>query len=195
MLVGGDGDDLLIVGQSHDQLVGGSGNDTVSYVGSSAAVTVNLLTGSASGGGDSGQFQFDQFSSIENLIGSSFGDTLTGDNGANRLDGAAGNDSLNGGNGNDILDGGTDSDTLTGGAGDDRLLFSDGYGSDVLTDFTIGDDTIDFTGIGTAADNFADVQSHASQVGAHTVVDFGNGDVLTIQNVLMTNLSASDFLF
>ncbi len=39
----------------------------------------------------------DQLNSIENLIGGSGGDTLTGDNNDNVIEGGAGNDILNGG--------------------------------------------------------------------------------------------------
>ncbi|MBL8336569.1 MAG: calcium-binding protein, partial [Rhodoferax sp.] len=44
--------------------------------------------------------------SIENLLGSAFNDTLTGNGQANRLSGGGGNDSLTGGGGVDTLDGG-----------------------------------------------------------------------------------------
>jgi Ca2+-binding RTX toxin-like protein len=39
----------------------------------------------------------DTLTSIENLVGSDFNDTLTGDAGANKLEGGVGNDTLNGG--------------------------------------------------------------------------------------------------
>jgi hypothetical protein len=39
----------------------------------------------------------DTLTSIENLLGSDFNDTLTGDAGANKLEGGVGNDTLNGG--------------------------------------------------------------------------------------------------
>jgi Ca2+-binding RTX toxin-like protein len=61
-------------------------------------VTVNLATGTASGGDAAG----DTFSSIENLTGSAFADVLTGEGNANTLDGGAGADTLVGGDGNDI---------------------------------------------------------------------------------------------
>jgi Ca2+-binding RTX toxin-like protein len=55
----------------------------------------------------------DTLTSIENLLGSDFNDTLTGDAGANKLEGGLGNDTLNGGLGNDTLDGGTGTDTAS----------------------------------------------------------------------------------
>ena len=41
----------------------------------------------------------------------------------------------------------------------------------------------------------ADIQSRATQQGANTVIDFGNGDTLTLQNVNLTALVAGDFIF
>lgn len=65
---------------------------------------------------------------IENAIGGSGHDTITGNELANELIGNAGNDILNGEEGDDFLDGGAGRDTLNGGAGDDVLVYdaSDG---------------------------------------------------------------------
>src|SRR5262249_52883311 len=53
-LNGGDGDDTLIGGAGADNMDGGAGVDTASYAGSSGAVTVNLATGTGSGGDAAG---------------------------------------------------------------------------------------------------------------------------------------------
>ena len=58
---------------------------------------------------------------IENVNGSAFNDSLTGDTGSNELFGLGGKDSLLGGSGDDILDGGTGNDSMTGGAGHDTF--------------------------------------------------------------------------
>ncbi len=105
---GGDADLLRGVGGA-DKLIGGAGIDTASYAGSPAAVNVNLATGKGTGGDAQG----DTLTGIENLIGSSLGDTLIGDNNANRLDGSAGDDLLNGDGGSDALVGGEGNDTVT----------------------------------------------------------------------------------
>jgi len=166
-LNGGAGDDLLIGGLGSDVLNGGTGTDTVSYLGSdrtgtaSVGVTVNLSTGTGSGTGT--EAAGDTYTSIENVIGSQFNDTITGnavDNvlkgnrgadtivggtgtvdtttyaeGADVLIGDDGNDTLTGGVGEDNLDGGADNDLLTGGG--DRDVLSGGEGNDIL----IGDNT------------------------------------------------------
>src|SRR5581483_1586614 len=93
-----------------DVLIGGGGTDTADYSASTAAVTVNLATGTGTGGDAAG----DTLSGIENLLGSAYADTLTGDGNSNQLSGGAGNDTLDGGAGDDVLIGGTGNDTLIG---------------------------------------------------------------------------------
>jgi hypothetical protein len=43
-------------------------------------------------------------------------------------------------------------------------------------------------------ETFDEVLARATQVGADTVIDFGNGDTLTLRNVLRASLAADDFL-
>ena len=135
-LSGAAGDDTLSGGTGGDLLAGGDGVDWAAYDASSTGVAVSLLAGTASGGEAAG----DTLTGIENLRGSAFADTLTGDGGANALAGGAGNDLLRGGLGND---------TLTGGAGNDLFRFDvadvpNGVQADVVTDFAIGQDRIDY---------------------------------------------------
>ena len=125
-LYGGGANDTLHGGAGGDFLDGGGGIDELYYVNSSAGVTVNLETGTASGGDAAG----DTFNSIEWISGSAFGDDLTGDGGVNRLLGEGGNDTLSGGAGNDLLYGGAGSDSLLG--GDDNDILTGGAGGDVL---------------------------------------------------------------
>ena len=107
-LTGGAGNDTLNGGAGSDTLTGGAGNDTVSYDGEIAAVTINLATGTAQTGTD-----VDALVTIENAIGGSGNDSITGSTGANRLEGGAGNDALAGGAGNDTLLGQGGDDTFT----------------------------------------------------------------------------------
>ncbi|MFI0846808.1 hypothetical protein [Mesorhizobium sp. IMUNJ 23232] len=141
-------DDRLQGGKGADRLFGGEGADTADYSTSDLGVTVNLATGAASGGHAAG----DRFSSIENVVGSAFADTLIGDDNANffdggtgldLIDGAGGDDfifgrdgggTLRGGAGNDRVDGGVDADKIYGGSGNDELRVGEGsnygYGED-----------------------------------------------------------------
>jgi Ca2+-binding RTX toxin-like protein len=68
-----------------DTLIGGVGIDTASYAGSAAGVSVNLATGAMSGGDAAG----DTLSGLEQVLGSGFADTLTGNALANTLWGMA----------------------------------------------------------------------------------------------------------
>jgi len=106
-LNGGAGNDILVGGAGADHLDGGTGVDQASYLDSSAGVNVDLTAGTGTGGDAQG----DTLVNIENLVGSSFNDTLTGNAGANYLQGGAGDDLLTGGAGADYLDGGTGTDT------------------------------------------------------------------------------------
>ncbi|WP_233462326.1 retention module-containing protein [Aeromonas caviae] len=135
-LNGGEGNDLLIGGAGNDTLNGGNGNDTASYFDSAAGVTVTVNGASQNTGGAG----TDSLSNMENLVGSMFNDSLTGDGNANVLSGLAGNDILSGGGGDDLLIGGTGSDTLTGGAGKDtfKWMAGDAGGTDTIKDFTTG---------------------------------------------------------
>ncbi len=58
-------------------------------------------------------------SADDRMTGNGAGNRLTGNNGWDTLSGEAGDDTLDGGTGNDTLDGGTDDDALYGGDGDD----------------------------------------------------------------------------
>lgn len=112
----GDGNNNVIEGGLGDDiLAGGLGVDTVSYAGATSGVTVNLaLQGSAQSTGAAGS---DTLSGFENIEGSAFNDTLTGDATINTIMGGAGDDTLSTGANTaglvDILDGGIGSDTVT----------------------------------------------------------------------------------
>ncbi|MBC6436531.1 MAG: hypothetical protein GDA52_00005, partial [Rhodobacteraceae bacterium] len=89
----------FIGGDGADTLDGGSGRgDMVSYRGSAEGVVVSLVAGATNTGGDAAG---DVLRNIEYLVGSSWDDSLTGDNFDNRLFGAAGADTLDGGWGRD----------------------------------------------------------------------------------------------
>jgi Ca2+-binding RTX toxin-like protein len=138
-LDGGAGSDNLIGGAGSDGLTGGTGTDTASYVGSTLAVNVNLLEGTASGGDAEG----DSLSQIENLTGSGNDDELTGDNQNNVLTGGAGADKLTGGRDDDTLNGGAGADTLTGGREDDNFILElADRAEDIITDFGTGSDKL-----------------------------------------------------
>ena len=116
ILVGAGGDDTLIGGPANDQLNGGSGVDAASYPGTTP-VKADLTTGFATVGAASA----DALTSIEDLSGSSAGDTLVGSTPTgNVLKGLGGEDVLKvrDGRGDDTADGGMGSDICQRDAGD-----------------------------------------------------------------------------
>ena len=92
-IFGENGDDILTGGAGGDLLDGGTGVDTASYSDSGWRVTVNLITGSGTGGTAEG----DTLISIEHVAGSGHDDLLIGDGGNNVLMGLSGDDTLKGG--------------------------------------------------------------------------------------------------
>ena len=93
---GAGGNDTLWGLGGDDTLIGGDGMDAARFSNASSAETIDLLAGTASGGDGN-----DTLSGIENVMGSAFGDTISGDNGVNQLDGGAGADIMSGRGGND----------------------------------------------------------------------------------------------
>ncbi len=124
----------------------------------------------------------DLYGGIENLTGSSLGDTLIGDDNANTLHGGAGNDRLMGAGGEDTIHGDAGNDMIEGGADDDMMLKGfagndtiHGNGGADKIDGGAGDDTLlgdsPNNGDATAGDEFIFVPGHGSDV----IVDFAVG--------------------
>jgi len=114
---GGLGNDFIEGSAGSDSLYGGAGNDTLSYSLSDQGVTVTL-GGSGTGGHAQGDVLAADF---ENLLGSTFDDTLIGDGNANFIFGSAGLDSIRSAVGADTVYGGVGVDTIEGGTGGDTL--------------------------------------------------------------------------
>jgi Ca2+-binding RTX toxin-like protein len=138
VLAGGAGNDTLNGGVGNDTLNGGDGVDTASYSNATSGVTVMLSTTTITEavGGDQGS---DTLTSIENLIGAAYDDTLTGNSDANVLTSGAGNDTLIGGAGNDTFNLGvylTAADKIDGGAGTDTLNLHGSYAAGVTLNAT-----------------------------------------------------------
>ena len=114
---GNAGVDFLLGGPGADSLNGAGGIDFADYASATAGLTANLAT--QVGTGDA---LGDTYVAIENLRGSNFNDSLTGDVNSNRVEGGSGDDVLFGGGGNDTLVGGDGFDNLIGGGGNDLLI-------------------------------------------------------------------------
>jgi hypothetical protein len=108
------------------------------------------------------------------------------------LDGSAGNQVLVGGAvaGNTLIGG--PGDTLTGGSTSDTFVFNGtAFGNNTITDFNANTDVIQFSH--TVFADAATALSHAAQVGSDVLITFDANDTVTLKNVLLANLHASDF--
>ena len=129
----------------------GDGTDTIDLSGWSLSSTLSLVAGSySSTNGLDYNLAIAYDVDIENAIGGSGYDILTGNDLDNILTGNGGNDSLFGNRGNDTLYGGQGADTLDGGEGNDWL---DGGGNSDIINGGADNDTIVFD----AADNFTNL--------------------------------------
>jgi Ca2+-binding RTX toxin-like protein len=99
--------DTLQGDSGNNALDGGQGSDFVSYSHATGSVTIDLLGGLATGAAG-----FDTLFSIENAIGSSFGDTIYGSDVNNVIASGDGNDLIFGSFGSDFIDGGSQSDIV-----------------------------------------------------------------------------------
>jgi Ca2+-binding RTX toxin-like protein len=117
-LNGGFGNDNLYGGLGADSLDGGGGTDMARYDYSASGVTIDLASGTASGGEATG----DTFFNIDGVVGSEFVDVLSAATTVTLLYGLGGDDQLNGNVAADVLSGGNDNDSLYGGDGNDWLL-------------------------------------------------------------------------
>ena len=129
----------------------------------------------------------------DTINGGSGNDWLVGGEGADTIDGGADADDIYGGEGDDTITGGTGDDTLTGGAGADTFVFNSGDGSDSITDFENGTDTIDLSAISSIT-GFSDLT--ITQVGDDTKIDLGEdvGEII-LEDFTSTDLDATDFDF
>ncbi|WP_414755669.1 esterase-like activity of phytase family protein [Anabaena sp. CCY 9910] len=174
---GGNGDDEITVIEAggSNNLFGAAGNDTL-----------QVIEGSR-------QFAF----------GGSGNDTLTSNGSYNRLNGGSGddklfsnvNDSLFGGDGDDVLFAGqAGSNRLSGGAGADQFWIANGslpISKNTVTDFAVGVDKIGLGGVGVTQFSALSLV----QQGADTLVKLGATDLVALQGITATSLTATDFVF
>ncbi|RAH98373.1 hypothetical protein DLJ53_27130 [Acuticoccus sediminis] len=192
---GGDGDDLMVWnnGDGSDLMDGGDGNDTAQVNGSDTAgdeFSVVSVGGEITFARTNfGEFTIDidntETLEVNGLGGDDRIDArdLGPDDIAFRAFGGEGNDQIFGGNGDDLISGGAGDDTMFGNDGADTFVYEEG--ADVIQDFQAGIDVVQAEGIGDAV---------FLQDGDDVVIDFGDGNTLTLENQLLTNLSDADFL-
>ncbi|MDB5690027.1 MAG: hypothetical protein JWL91_1903 [Sphingomonas bacterium] len=169
-LEGGAGKDVLNGGGGADRMSGGAGNDTyhVDNAGDQAIEAADK--------GIDAVFAAIDYTlpvNVEDLTLTGSAIRGTGNALANRITGNVLDNRIDGGAGNDVL---------TGGGGDDLFVFGRGFGKDVIADFDVGHDGIDWTALAGQAPRIA-----AS--GGGSIVSFG-ADTITLLGVTPAELAA-----
>lgn len=206
-LNGDNGDDVLMGGEGADFLIGGRGTDYASYVNATGSVAINIRTrentGEAEGDVFFGIERFRLSSHDDGFIGGIRDDWVAGYAGRDGLDGGGGDDTLNGGDGDDLLIGGRGADKLIGEAGDDTMsggvgadqfyITGQGFGNDLVDDFKNGEDVIRVVGFD-GVDDISDLVISANGSG-WAVITFPDGSSLTLKNIAVADVDATDFLW
>ena len=154
---------------------GGSGNDTLSYLGSSSAKLYgdgddDVLAVGAAAAGNTATLLLDGGAGNDTLSNDSpSGATLTGGDGNDNILGGAGGDVISGGNGNDTLQGRGGADTVNGDGGDDlyredvvNLVAGETFAGGTNVTSTVGD-VAQLTGT-TGSDDFRVTVSGSSVI-------------------------------
>ncbi len=162
-LKGGAGDDVLRGGAGNDTLDGGAGIDMLDFSDATGGINFTLVQSSANTQVNlsSVGLDTDTYSNMEGVIGTKYGDTLTG---------SGGNDILRGGAGNDIID---------GGAGIDLLDFSDAAGAIAFTlTQSITNTVANLTGVGLGSDTYRNMEGVIGSAFNDTLIGSAGNDVL-----------------
>lgn len=201
-IIGGSGNDTFIGDAGNNTFVGGAGSDTLSHVGQTASVSVNLTTGVATGAG----IGTDRISGIENVIGGSGNDTFVGNSGDNTIIGGAGRDTVSyaaqtssvsvnltsglatgtgigrdtlwgietviGGSGNDAFVGDAGDNAFIGGAGNDTVSYA-GQTAGVTVNAATGV----ITGAGIGTDTVSGIEYFIGGSGNDTFIAGAGGNV------------------
>ena len=141
----------------------------------------NYISNVATGSGSSTAVQSFESSFHQDLNGDGYiGVVLNGSSGGQTLTAAGAQTTLIGG-ANDIV---------TGGAGADTFVFPANFGPNTVNNFTPGTDTLQFSQSMFAT--VATVLGDAQQVGSNVVITHDPQNVVTLQNMQLANLHASD---
>lgn len=132
-IIGTDDADVLYGSEGKDTILGEGGKDVLDGRGGD-----DLLRGGRHDDVIYGQAGNDL------IAGQSGNDTIVGGSGNDYLYGESGDDAISGGDGNDLILGWKGNDTVSGGAGRDTFVFSPSHGTDIIADFTVGEDSIGF---------------------------------------------------
>ena len=118
----------------------------------------------------------------DTISGGAGNDKLYGNAGNDWIEGGVGNDLISGGQGNDTLKGDAGTDTLTGGNGNDVFIVGKNDGSNIITDYTVGQDKIKIS---------SGAISASSLNGSDVVLKVGKGSI-TVKNGKGKKITVTD---
>jgi Ca2+-binding RTX toxin-like protein len=186
----GEGEDILDTrkGTVNGRVEGGDGDDDF-YVG---AAKIKIIEQSGAGTGFDEVFATASHKLAANvevlhLLGNK-NINATGNGAGNLLYGNEGDNVLKGGGGTDYLRGFGGDDTLEGGNGQDYFVFNRA-GVDRITDFADMTDLVSIAGVTSQSDFDA---LNIKQVNGDTVINFGGGDKVIIEDLLKSNFTYDD---
>ncbi len=137
----------------------------------------------------------DTLRSIENVGAGYLNDKITGDDNNNIIFAYEGNDTILGEGGNDYLKDGIGNDRLTGGAGQDSFYITQEINArDTMTDFDVSNEKIILEEFNSQFKNFAELRKNITQSGSSTIINFGDNQRLTLENVVAKDLSYKNFV-
>jgi Ca2+-binding RTX toxin-like protein len=127
-----------------------------------------------------------------NTVTPGSGSTVTLGNGNNTVFGDA-DDIVSVGNGQNQLVA-SPGDDWTIGNGLDVFTFSAGFGNNTITGFNTSKDVLEFINLFLLT-NYMAAMVDTKQVGANTVITYDANDKVTLDNVMASHLTASNFKF
>lgn len=170
---GGSGDDTYIyygtaLGSDLITEASSDGADTITFALFAAEVTVDLSSTASQSIGGSTSVQFSSSTGVESIIGTVYGDAITGN---------ARDNIIIGGGGNDTMAGGSGSDTYS--------FYSDPSGADTITEAANSDsDMLDFSGCDVGVT--IDISSTSSQ-------SWGDGSIVLSSSTGIENFTGSNY--
>jgi Ca2+-binding RTX toxin-like protein len=181
LLFGGDGDDSILGGGGGDYIAGGRGIDTMN--GGSGTDTVDFTHTDADG-------SFNLATGVADFGGSNVEAMLDFEN-------------VVAGGGDNVITGNPEDNSLTGGAGNDTFVFANGFGQDIIEDFSSDDaEKIDLSAVTEIADFNDLLSNHLQSVGGDTAVIVANAsDLILLEGVSVSDIGvgqaydANDFIF
>ncbi|MGB3403652.1 MAG: calcium-binding protein [Microcoleaceae cyanobacterium] len=127
------------------------------------------------------------------MFGNNNQDQLFADSGNDTIFGGQGNDFIDASSGNDLIFGDLGNDTYQGGVGNDQFVIGPGFGTDVITDYGRGTDSLVLIGEVTEADlDFVEDNVVGGSTDDISIIFRSTGETIAIlQNTSLAGFNAA----